>query len=312
MVRVEPAALRSRGRPRGAARPRSRERRSRREGERSRCCACVGRERAMGAGRAAREGVRPGGGGRRGTPQRRILPRSPSSRRVEEYGRLMAQVETLCQKASEKYEKQLGTTRKLRESLEALKPAVGKAAGSPEGERVHDVAAAATAMTVAAEKTLESVNEMLPSTGSLFMRFFLGRVNVRLPLKRDKEKFRDEYNKFKSRTNVGAWGKERTRGRKEGLGTRCVQGRGGAGDEEERPFVDQHRSRSLGPRVRIRLLAPDQRSSSSRSCGRSSPTTSSTTSSTCTGSPSSPTSGSCTTTSRSRSERTSSRWYVTL
>ena len=43
-----------------------------------------------------------------------------------------------------------------------------------------------------------------PQTGSLFVRLFLGRVNVRVQSKKDQEKLRDEFNKFKDRTNGGA------------------------------------------------------------------------------------------------------------
>ena len=42
-----------------------------------------------------------------------------------------------------------------------------------------------------------------PQTGSLFVRLFLGRVNVRVQSKKDQEKLRDEFNKFKDRTNGG-------------------------------------------------------------------------------------------------------------
>ena len=39
----------------------------------------------------------------------------------------------------------------------------------------------------------------------MFVRAFLGQVNVRAGSSKDREMLRDEYNKFKDRTNVGAW-----------------------------------------------------------------------------------------------------------
>ncbi len=47
----------------------------------------------------------------------------------------------------------------------------------------------------------KSVRDICPKTGSLFVRLFLGRVNVRVLQKKDQTKLRDEYNKFKDRAN---------------------------------------------------------------------------------------------------------------
>ena len=47
---------------------------------------------------------------------------------------------------------------------------------------------------------------MRPTTGSIFVRAFLGQVNVRASTTVDRERLRDEYNKFKERTNIGARG----------------------------------------------------------------------------------------------------------
>ena len=44
---------------------------------------------------------------------------------------------------------------------------------------------------------------MQPATGSFFVRLFLGQVNVKVASPRDRETLRDEYNKFKDRTNLG-------------------------------------------------------------------------------------------------------------
>ncbi len=50
---------------------------------------------------------------------------------------------------------------------------------------------------------LKLVQGVTPSTGGLFVRLFLGQVNVRVSQRKDKLKLRDEYNKFKSRANYG-------------------------------------------------------------------------------------------------------------
>jgi len=41
------------------------------------------------------------------------------------------------------------------------------------------------------------------SAGSLFLRLFLGQVNVRVASKKDRDQMREEYEKFKTRTNYG-------------------------------------------------------------------------------------------------------------
>ena len=46
------------------------------------------------------------------------------------------------------------------------------------------------------------VKSVQPQTGSLFVRLFLGRVNVRVQSKKDQLKLRDEFNKFKDRANL--------------------------------------------------------------------------------------------------------------
>jgi len=52
------------------------------------------------------------------------------------------------------------------------------------------------------QESLHQVSFMEPRTGSLFVRLFLGRVNVKAALQRDRMRLRDEYDKFKRRTNV--------------------------------------------------------------------------------------------------------------
>ena len=50
---------------------------------------------------------------------------------------------------------------------------------------------------------LRELAAVQPATGSFFVRLFLGQVNVKVASPRDRETLRDEYNKFKDRTNLG-------------------------------------------------------------------------------------------------------------
>ena len=52
-------------------------------------------------------------------------------------------------------------------------------------------------------RELRELAAVQPATGSFFVRLFLGQVNVKVPSPADRETLRDEYNKFKDRTNVG-------------------------------------------------------------------------------------------------------------
>ena len=49
---------------------------------------------------------------------------------------------------------------------------------------------------------MENVRRIRPLTGSLFLRFFLGRVNVRIFNDSERNKLRFEYHKFKDRTTI--------------------------------------------------------------------------------------------------------------
>ena len=50
---------------------------------------------------------------------------------------------------------------------------------------------------------LERVRSIKPDTGSLFVRLFLGQVNVRVASMEDRRTLKDEYEKFRFRTNFG-------------------------------------------------------------------------------------------------------------
>ena len=51
------------------------------------------------------------------------------------------------------------------------------------------------------ETDVQKIRFIKPETGSIFVRLFLGRVDVRVPHQNAKEVLRDEYDKFRDRTN---------------------------------------------------------------------------------------------------------------
>ena len=55
----------------------------------------------------------------------------------------------------------------------------------------------------AVRSEIATVAAIKPSTGSIFVRLFLGKVNVRATSRTDRAKLRDEYEKFRFRTNFG-------------------------------------------------------------------------------------------------------------
>ena len=62
---------------------------------------------------------------------------------------------------------------------------------------------AAAEQVAAMQCALTDIEDVRPSTGSIFVRAFLGQVNVKAWNSADRSKLRDEYNKFKDRTNIG-------------------------------------------------------------------------------------------------------------
>lgn len=63
--------------------------------------------------------------------------------------------------------------------------------------------ATARGMLTDVNSTLALTATIKPDTGSLFVRFFLGQVNVKVSSSKDAARLRDEYEKFKDRTNLG-------------------------------------------------------------------------------------------------------------
>lgn len=62
---------------------------------------------------------------------------------------------------------------------------------------------AAKSRVDASKTALATLQSILPATGSLFVRLFLGQVNVREASSADRSLLREEYEKFRVRTNFG-------------------------------------------------------------------------------------------------------------
>lgn len=82
-----------------------------------------------------------------------------------------------------------------KKELKRLKGALRSTATADEVQQLH-------ARLDALEKRLQDVSRIRPATGSLYLRLFLGRVNLRSFQRADRTKLKDEYNKFKDRTTV--------------------------------------------------------------------------------------------------------------
>lgn len=65
-----------------------------------------------------------------------------------------------------------------------------------------DEAQALQAQIDAISSDIKDMQAVQPDTGSLFVRMFLGQVNVKVSSPKDRNTLRDEYGKFKDRTNI--------------------------------------------------------------------------------------------------------------
>lgn len=65
-----------------------------------------------------------------------------------------------------------------------------------------DEAQALQAQIDAISSDLKEMQAVQPDTGSLFVRMFLGQVNVKVSSPKDRNTLKDEYGKFKDRTNI--------------------------------------------------------------------------------------------------------------
>lgn len=103
---------------------------------------------------------------------------------------------------------------KKRKKLSALRKEAKEAQAS--GSLSEEEALRLTVRLDEADSALQQARRLRPVTGSLFIRLFLGSVNVKVSHEEDRKKLKEEYNKFKSRTNFrepGGAGEAKASGR---------------------------------------------------------------------------------------------------
>lgn len=113
---------------------------------------------------------------------------------MRQYKDLLAEAEKLHAKATAKYESRRKNVKEVKHSLRAC---------LKSGKATPEEAAAVESKLLECEAGLAEVDEVRPNTGSVFVRLFLGQVNVKALFTRDRTLLRDEYEKFKARTNYG-------------------------------------------------------------------------------------------------------------
>lgn len=113
---------------------------------------------------------------------------------LHEYKGLLLKAEALQTRALQTAKAHSKEAGKLGERVAALKKAA-------KGDSAAETAALSERLA-RLKADLHEVGFMEPRTGSLFVRLFLGRVNVKVALERDRLRLREEYDKFKRRTNI--------------------------------------------------------------------------------------------------------------
>ena len=121
----------------------------------------------------------------------------PEYEAVADFREHIAAAERAQSKAIAKYRERAKAVARLAESVTTLR--ARGAIGGPDAD-------AAAERVDALQRALVDMDDVRPSTGSIFVRAFLGQVNVKAWNGADRVKLRDEYNKFKDRTNVGERG----------------------------------------------------------------------------------------------------------
>ena len=96
-------------------------------------------------------------------------------------------------------EKAVSNSKRQGSELATLRRSAAKLRGSMSDGDAEEAAQ----QLQACHESLSRVQSIAPSTGSLFVRLFLGQVNVRVASSKEKEVLRDEYEKFRFRTNFG-------------------------------------------------------------------------------------------------------------
>lgn len=111
---------------------------------------------------------------------------------VKKYKELISEAEKAHTKATGKYGSREKELKDARRQLKALLKA---------GKVSKEQQEAAELKLSEIEASLREVDDVRPKTGSLFVRLFLGQVNVKSRFAGDRNTLRDEYEKFKGRTN---------------------------------------------------------------------------------------------------------------
>ena len=113
-------------------------------------------------------------------------------RSAARYKDLIASADKALSAATGKAAAQAKALKALRGTTRALRPQLGDADGREADEQLEGCSAA-----------LQRVQSIKPDTGSVFVRLFLGQVNVRVASSEDRRVLKDEYEKFRFRTNFG-------------------------------------------------------------------------------------------------------------
>lgn len=127
---------------------------------------------------------------------------SLSNHSANAYREKIVEAEKLQSKATDKLDGLRKTIKELEKEI-GKPSAVSKGAPSEQQALVETDAAALRIKLEEAKTIISDVNDVAPSTGSSFVRFWLGQVNVKAATAKDKLALRDEYEKFKERTNYG-------------------------------------------------------------------------------------------------------------
>lgn len=112
--------------------------------------------------------------------------------RAAEYDRLMGEADKLRGPIIESCGKHASKFKSLQKDIAAL------AASGAESSSVKEIEEMASRVS----SDLCKASKLKPVTGSLFIRLFLGSVNVKVLHEADRRKLKDEHDKFKSRTNL--------------------------------------------------------------------------------------------------------------
>jgi len=127
---------------------------------------------------------------------------SSSFCRANAYREKIVEAEKLQSKATEKLDGFKKTIKELEKEIRNQSTVSKKAPLEPP-VLAETEALALRSKLEEAKSIISEVSDVAPSTGSSFVRFWLGQVNVKAATAKDRMALRDEYEKFKERTNYG-------------------------------------------------------------------------------------------------------------